>query len=316
MRAADLGVSLPPLAVDRSFTPVYGEAVEVAPGLRRVLARNPNPFTFHGTGTYLVGRGNVAVIDPGPLIDEHVQAILAATRGESITHIFVTHTHNDHSPATAPLKAATGAIVYGCGPHGVRRAEDGVAVEEGGDRDFRPDVEMRDGDRVALGSTSVQAVFTPGHTSNHVCFALGDGSAFFPGDHVMGWSTTVIAPPDGDMAAYFRSLERLLSLPEAPYYPTHGNPIARPHDYVRQLIAHRHAREAQIAACLARGLDTIAAMVPVIYSEVDPRLHPAASRSVLAHLQHMVATGRAACEGTAGAAATFRCSQLQRGHLA
>jgi len=294
MRAADLGVSLPHLPVDRSYVPAYGEAVEVAPGIRRVLARNPNPFTFHGTGTYIVGRGTVAVIDPGPALDAHVAAILAATRGETVSHILVTHTHNDHAPAAAPLKAATGALVMGCGAHGSGRPSDGVDVEEGGDRSYAPDVQLHDGDRVTVGDLTFEAVFTPGHTSNHVCFLARDAQAFFPGDHVMGWSTTVIAPPDGDMADYLRSLERLLALPEVPYYPTHGNPIAQPHAFVRALIAHRHAREAQIEACLARGLGTIAEMVPVIYSEVDARLHPAASRSVLAHLQHMLATGRIA----------------------
>ncbi len=306
MRAADLGVSLPHLPVDRGYVPAYGEAVEVAPGIRRVLARNPNPFTFHGTGTYIVGRGQVAVIDPGPALDEHVAAILAATRGETISHILVTHTHNDHAPAAAPLKAATGAVVTGCGPHGSGRHADGVDVEEGGDRSYVPDVQLADGERVTVGDLDFEAVHTPGHTSNHVCFSVSGAAAFFPGDHVMGWSTTVIAPPDGDMADYLRSLEKLLALPEFPYYPTHGNPIARPHDFVRALIAHRHAREAQIEACLVRGLVTIAEMVPVIYSEVDPRLHPAASRSVLAHLQHMVATGRVACEGVAGPASRYR----------
>lgn len=306
MRAADLGVSLPYLPVDRSYVPAYGEAVEVAPGIRRVLARNPNPFTFHGTGTYIVGRGQVAVIDPGPALEEHVQAILAATRGETISHILVTHTHNDHAPAAAPLKAATGALIMGCGAHGSGRPSDGVDVEEGGDRSYAPDLLLGDGDQVIVGDLTFEAVFTPGHTSNHVCFLARDAQAFFPGDHVMGWSTTVIAPPDGDMADYLRSLEKLLALPEVPYYPTHGNPIARPHEFVRGLIAHRHAREAQIEACLARGLLTIADMVPVIYSEVDARLHPAASRSVLAHLQHMVATGRVACEGVAGSASRYR----------
>jgi len=305
MRAADLGVQMPALPVDRSFSPDYGVAVEVAPGVRRVLARNPNPFTFHGTGTYIVGRGTVAVIDPGPALDEHVAAILAATRGETISHILVTHTHNDHSPAAAPLRAATGALVMGCGPHGSGRVADGVEVEEGGDRSYSPDVQLADGARVRVGDISCEAVFTPGHTSNHVCFAAQEVQAFFPGDHVMGWSTTVIAPPDGDMADYLRSLEKLLALPAFAYYPTHGNPIARPHDFVRALIAHRHAREAQIEACLAHGLGTIAEMVPVIYSEVDVRLHPAASRSVLAHLQHMVATGRVACEGVAGPASRY-----------
>ena len=305
MRAADLGVSLPALPVDRSYSPDYGVAVEVAPGIRRVLARNPNPFTFHGTGTYIVGRGKVAVIDPGPALDDHVKAILEATRGETISHILVTHTHNDHAPAAAPLKAATGAVVMGCGPHGSGRHADGVDVEEGGDRSYVPDVQLADGERVTVGDLDFEAIHTPGHTSNHVCFSVSGAAAFFPGDHVMGWSTTVIAPPDGDMADYLRSLEKLLALPEFPYYPTHGNPIAQPHDFVRALIAHRHAREAQIEACLVRGLVTIAEMVPVIYSEVDPRLHPAASRSVLAHLQHMVATGRVACEGIAGSASRY-----------
>lgn len=298
MRAADLGVTLPHLPVDRSYSPAYGESVEVASGIRRVLARNPNPFTFHGTGTYIVGRGQVAVIDPGPALDEHVKAILEATRGETISHILVTHTHNDHAPAAAPLKAATGAVVMGCGPHGSGRHGDGVDVEEGGDRSYVPDVQLGDGERVSVGGLTFEAVYTPGHTSNHVCFSVPGAQAFFPGDHVMGWSTTVIAPPDGDMADYLRSLEKLLALPEVPYYPTHGNPIVRSHDFVRALIAHRHAREAQIEVCIARGLSTIAQMVPVIYSEVDPRLHPAASRSVLAHLQHMVATGRIIADGS------------------
>jgi glyoxylase-like metal-dependent hydrolase (beta-lactamase superfamily II) len=305
MRAADLGVSLPVLPVDRSYSPAYGESVEVASGIRRVLARNPNPFTFHGTGTYIVGRGQVAVIDPGPALDDHVKAILEATKGETITHILVTHTHNDHAPAAAPLKAATGAVVMGCGPHGSGRHGDGVEVEEGGDRSYVPDVQLGDGERVTVGGLTFEAVDTPGHTSNHVCFSVPGAQAFFPGDHVMGWSTTVIAPPDGDMADYLHSLGKLLALPEVPYYPTHGNPITRPHDFVRALIAHRHAREAQIEACIARGLSMIAEMVPVIYSEVDARLHPAASRSVLAHLQHMVATGRVACEGDTGAGSRY-----------
>lgn len=306
LRAADLGVVLPALPVDRTYEPNYGRAVEIAPNVRRLVANNPNPFTFYGTGTYIVGRGQVAVVDPGPLLDDHVKAILAATTGETISHILVTHTHNDHSPAVAPLKAATGAKVFGCGKLPVRRDDGGVDVEEGGDRTYAPDVQMRDGDKVQVGALGFEAVFTPGHTSNHVCFALSDGSAFFPGDHVMGWSTTVIAPPDGDMADYFASLEKLLSRPEAPFYPTHGNPIARSHAFVRMLIEHRHARERQIEACLQRGIASIPDMVAVIYSEVDKRLHPAAARSVLAHLQHMVATGRAASDGAASAGAKYR----------
>ena len=305
MRAADLGVSLPALPVDRSYEPVYGDAVEVVPGVRRVLARNPNPFTFHGTGTYIVGSGKVAVIDPGPLLDEHVDAILRATAGETITHILITHTHNDHSPAAAPLRQRTGASTYAFGRHGSGRDHQEADVEEGGDQAFVPDVFLKDGDKVEVGGLVLQAIHTPGHTSNHLCFSLESPSVLFSGDHVMGWSTTVIAPPDGDMAAYFSSLNKLLERREALYVPTHGNPIRKPQAFVRQLIAHRHAREEQIVACVRRGLVTIPDMVRVIYSEVDSRLHPAASRSVLAHLQHLVRTGRIKVAGEATAGATY-----------
>lgn len=305
MRAADLGVSLPVLPVDRTYDPVYGHAVEVVPGVRRVLARNPNPFTFHGTGTYIVGRGKVAVIDPGPLLDEHVDAILRATAGETITHILVTHTHNDHSPAAAPLRQRTGASTYAFGRHGSGRDHHDTDVEEGGDQDFVPDVFLKDGDRIDVDGLVLQAIHTPGHTSNHLCFSLEQPSILFSGDHVMGWSTTVIAPPDGDMACYFASLDRLLERREELYVPTHGNPIRQPQAFVRQLIAHRHARETQIVACVGRGLVTIPDMVRVIYSEVDSRLHPAAARSVFAHLQHLVRTGRLKASGEATAGATY-----------
>ena len=306
LRASDLGVTLPKLPLDRTFTPVYAEAVEVAPSLRRVLARNPNAFTFHGTGTYIVGRGKVAVIDPGPLIDEHVAAIQSGLKGETITHILITHTHNDHSPAAAPLKAATGAPTYGFGPHGSGKLQEGVAVEEGGDMAFRPDNTMRDGDVIEGDGWSFECVFTPGHTSNHMCFAWREAKTLFSGDHVMGWSTTVIGPPDGDMAQYFASLEKLRRRDDAIYYPTHGGPIREPRHFVTELIAHRHAREDQIAACLKRGIDRIPAMVEVIYSEHDKRLYPAAAMSVLAHLQHMAATGRAATDGAPSSRSVYR----------
>lgn len=305
MRAADLGIELPVLPVDRSYSPVYGEAVEIVPGVRRVLARNPNPFTFHGTGTYIIGRGKVAVIDPGPLLDEHVDALMRATAGETITHILITHTHNDHSPAAAPLRQRTGASTYGFGPHGSGRDGHGADVEEGGDQGFSPDVFLKDGDRIEVDGLVLEALHTPGHTSNHLCFSLKDPSILFSGDHVMGWSTTVIAPPDGDMAAYFASLERLLGRHEELYVPTHGNPIAKPQQFVRQLIAHRHAREAQIVMCIKRGLTSISDMVRVIYSEVDSRLHPAAARSVLAHLQHLVRNGAVKTDGEATAGARY-----------
>ena len=296
-RAEDLGVLLPALPVDRSFDPRYGEAEQLSPLIRRVLAPNPSPFTFHGTGTYLVGRGEVAVIDPGPAQPAHLAALERALAGERVTHIVVTHTHSDHSPAAAPLRAATGAPCCAYAPHGAGKREAGIAVEEGGDMDFVPDVVLRDGDTLAGEGWTLEALYTPGHTSNHLCFALREEAALFSGDHVMGWSTTVIVPPDGDMAQYLASLERLRRRAERRYYPTHGNPITDPVTFLARLIEHRHARERQLLACLERGLTTIAEMVPVVYSAVDARLHPAAAMSVLAHLEHLVATDRARCDG-------------------
>lgn len=306
LKAADLAVTLPALPVDRSYDPVYAEAVEISPRIRRVLARNPSPFTFYGTGTYVVGRGKVAVIDPGPLLPEHVDALSRVLAGETVTHILVTHTHTDHSPAAAPLQAATGARTYGYGPHGAGKKLEGVAVEEGGDMTFEPDVRVGDGSVIEGDGWTVDCVYTPGHTSNHICYGLREEQALFSGDHVMGWSTTVIVPPDGDMAQYFASLRTLQARADHIYYPTHGNPIAAPGDFVGRLIAHRIAREAQIEACLRAGLATIADMVPVIYSEIDPHLHPAAAMSVLAHLQHMTATGRIVTAGAPTAHGVYR----------
>lgn len=299
VRAADLGVALPVIPFNREFTPRYAVSEDIAPGLRRVLARNPNAFTFHGTGTYILGRGRVAIIDPGPLLDEHVGALLDAVSGETVTHILITHTHLDHSPAAAPLARATGAPTYGFGPHGSGRLADGVAVEEGGDMAFHPDHIMRDGEVIEGDGWQVECLHTPGHTSNHLCFAWREGNALFPGDHVMGWSTTVIVPPDGDMAEYLTSLHRLAARSEQTLYPTHGGPITAPRAFIEALIAHRGAREAQIVAGVAAGLDTVTALVRVIYSEVDPRLHPAASMSVRAHLTHLIHGGRLA-EGPDG----------------
>jgi glyoxylase-like metal-dependent hydrolase (beta-lactamase superfamily II) len=305
-KAADLGVALPSLPTDRTYDPAYGKAVQVSPMIRRVLARNPNAFTFHGTGTYIVGRGKVAVIDPGPLIDEHIAALMAAVADETVTHILITHTHNDHSPAAAPLKAATGAKTYGFGPHGAGKKSEGVDVEEGGDMAFHPDVTIADRDVIEGEGWTFDSLYTPGHTSNHVCFALREEKALFAGDHVMGWSTTVIAPPDGDMAQYLASLEKLVPRDDRFYYPTHGNPIASPQRFVAKLIEHRHARERQIEACLREGLTRIPDIVAVIYSEVDKKLHPAAAMSVLAHLKHMVATDRAATNGVPTARNEYR----------
>ncbi|MSR14803.1 MAG: MBL fold metallo-hydrolase [Gammaproteobacteria bacterium] len=296
------------LPVDRDFSSPYAAAVEISPLIRRVLARNPSPFTFHGTGTYIIGRGKVAVVDPGPLLDEHVEALKSTLTGETVTHILITHTHSDHSPAAAPFKLATGARTYGFGPHGAGKRSEGVAVEEGGDMDFRPDIELHDGDVIKGEGWTVECVYTPGHTSNHLCFGLREERALFSGDHVMGWSTTVIVPPDGDMAQYFASLTKLHQRDDQVMYPTHGNPIRAPSKFVGALIEHRHARERQIEVCLHRGLCRIPEMVAVIYSEIDPRMHPAASMSVLAHLQHMVSTGRAITEGSGTSNSVYRAA--------
>ena len=287
-------VGLKPMAVElplrRDFSAPYARLERIAPGLRRILAQNPSPFTFKGTGTYVVGEGAVAVIDPGPDLPEHVEALLAGLNGERVTHILVTHTHRDHSPAARALQAATGAPTHGFGPHaGGRRGE--PAVEEGGDWDFVPDIVLRDGDRVAGPGWELEAVHTPGHTSNHLCFAWGEPGILFSGDHVMGWSTSVIAPPDGDMAAYMASLDKLLGRGERVYWPTHGPAIEEPQRHVRAFIAHRREREAGIIRVLREGVGEIEGIVARLYVGLDPRLRRAAGRSVEAHLIDLIGRG-------------------------
>ena len=268
----------------------YGRVDELTPLIRRVIANNPSAFTFHGTGTFILGHGQVAIVDPGPDLAEHVDALLDAIRGETVGHILVTHPHNDHSPAVKAVQAATGAPSYAYGPHGTR-PEDG-ASEGGADYDFAPDHVVGDGDVVTGKGWSVEAVHTPGHCSNHLCFALREENSLLCGDHVMGWSTSIVSPPDGDMAAYMASLEKVGRHDAARYFPTHGAPIAAPKPYVSALLAPRHEREDQIMGELANGPATIAEMVPRMYADVDPKLYPAATRTVLAHLIHMVETGR------------------------
>jgi glyoxylase-like metal-dependent hydrolase (beta-lactamase superfamily II) len=297
------------MAVDipfrRDFAYDYGKLEPVAPGIRRIIARNPGPFTFRGTGTYVVGEGQVAVIDPGPDLPEHVEALLMDLAGEEVTHILVTHTHRDHSPAAAAVKEATGAPTYGFGPHaGGRRGEAGV--EEGGDWDFTPDIVVKDGDEIAGNGWRFEAVHTPGHTSNHLCFALPDQGILFSGDHVMGWSTSVIAPPDGDMASYMASLEKLLGRRDAVYWPTHGPAITEPKEHVRAFIAHRREREAGIVECLRAGVGQIDAMVERLYLGLDPSLRRAAGRSVLAHLIDLIGRGAVACDGPPSVESHFK----------
>src|ERR1700674_5474090 len=293
----------------------YGRLERVAPGIRRIVARNPGPFTFKGTGTYVVGEGEVAVIDPGPELEEHIAALLASLGEERVSHILVTHTHRDHSPAAKALRAATAARSSGFGPHaGGRRGEPGI--EEGGDWDFIPDIVMLDGESVTGGKSGgkwrIEAVHTPGHTSNHLCFAFVGPGILFSGDHVMGWSTSVIAPPDGDMAAYMASLDKLLGRRDTVYWPTHGPAITEPQRHVRAFIAHRRERESGIIDCLKTGIETIDAMVERLYAGLNPALRRAAGRSVLAHLIDLTGRDIVAADGSATVEAHYRLRHLPR----
>lgn len=286
-----MGVKIP---FKRELEFEYGTVDEVEPGIRRVIANNPSPFTHYGTGTYILGTGGVAVIDPGPADPAHIQAIMDALEGETITHVLVTHTHMDHSPGCALLKDHTDAPTYAFGPHGAGKIEEGVPVEEGGDMDFRPDHLVKHGDIIEGGNWSVECVYTPGHTSNHMCFALRESRALFTGDHVMGWSTSIISPPDGDMMAYMISLELLLERDDRIYWPTHGPAITEPHAHVKAFIEHRQDREAQIMACIEDGVSLIRDMVPLMYRDTPEYLYPAAARSTMAAMEYLVKRGTVA----------------------
>lgn len=274
---------------------VTGKVEQIHPSVRRLLAGNPSPFTFTGTQTYLVGTGDVAVIDPGPDLDDHVEAILAATRGERIAAILCTHTHRDHSPASRALARATGAPIIGCAPLALE--DEGPRADAAFDFDYRPDRVLTDGEQLEEAGWTLEAVATPGHTSNHLCFALVGAGILFTGDHVMGWSTTVVSPPDGDMTAYLASLDRLLGRADKAYYPAHGPAVDNPPAHVRGLIAHRRMREKQILSHLEAREERIEAMVGAMYRDIDPRLHAAAGRSVLAHLVDLERRGLVRGEG-------------------
>lgn len=276
------------IPLQRDFVFDYGRVDRLSPLVRRIVAHNPSPYTFHGTGTYIIGRGAVAVIDPGPDLPEHVEAILDGLPGETVSHILITHTHADHSPAAAALQAATGAPTYGFGPHPSLDIDD---AEAGADHTFSPDHRLHDGAILSGPTWSLQSVHTPGHLPNHLCFSLPAEQALFSGDHVMGWSTTVIVPPNGHMATYLSSLRLLLDRDDRLYYPTHGGPITNPRAFVRALIGHRLAREQNIRACLESGIDEIGAIVAALYKNVPRQLHAAAAQSVLAHLIHLQEQG-------------------------
>lgn len=297
------------IAFDKTFDLVPGQVEEVAPGVRRLLCDNPSPFTFKGTVSYIVGRGEVAIIDPGPDDPRHIAALLDAVRNESVTHVFVTHTHVDHSPGAARVKEATGAPTFAEGPHRAARPihiGEAKRLEASADSDFAPDHPLSDGEVIACKGFAVEAIATPGHTANHMAFALKGTGLLFSGDHVMAWNTSIIAPPDGAMSDYMHSLDKLLHRSERVYLPGHGGVVRDAPDFVRQYIAHRHAREAAILATLHGGEAAIPELVRAIYVGLDPRLEGAAGLSVLAHLEDLVARGFVATDGPPAVASVYR----------
>ncbi|MCS0502233.1 MBL fold metallo-hydrolase [Ancylobacter mangrovi] len=293
---------------DRRFDAVPGVAETVAPGVRRVLAPNPGPFTFTGTCSYIVGEGEVAIVDPGPDEPAHVAALLEAVRGERVTHIFLTHTHRDHSGALDALRQATGAPTYAEGPHRPARALHGGetnALDAAGDRHFFPDVALADGARIEGAGWALAALATPGHTANHMAFVLEGEDVIFVGDHVMAWSTSIVAPPDGSMSDYMDSLRRLGERPERFYLPGHGGPVREGPAFVARYLRHRVAREQAIMRALARGPMAIPEIVRAIYIGLDPRLVGAAGLSTLAHLEDLVGRGEVLTEGPAALEGTY-----------
>lgn len=277
-----------------------GECMRVSPLVRRIVADNPGPITFTGTCSYIVGKGQVAIIDPGPDQPEHVATLLEAVKSETVTHIVVTHTHRDHSPASRAIQASTGALIVGCGPHRSARPlfiGEVNKLEASSDKDYAPDQEMAEGDAIQGPGWTLEAIATPGHMANHLAFALPEEKAMFSGDHVMAWSTTVVAPPDGSMSDFMASLDKLRGRDETIYWPGHGGPVQDPQRFVRALIHHRRQREASILNRLNAGDRTIPEIVAAIYQGLNPALVGAASLSVFAHLEDLVARQQAATDG-------------------
>ncbi|TAX38139.1 MBL fold metallo-hydrolase [Rhizobium leguminosarum] len=296
-------------AFDLAFEPAYGQAVPVVSGVERVTVNNPGPFTFFGTNSYIVGSSSVAVIDPGPEDEAHYQALMAALGGRAVTHIVVSHTHRDHSPLARRLQAATGAVTVGQGPHRpARPLRDGEInpFAESSDLSFVPDITLDDGETLSGDGWALSAVLTPGHTANHAAFALQGRDILFSGDHVMAWSTSIVAPPDGSMADYMTSLDRLIAREDRLLLPGHGGPVTQPATFLRALKAHRLRREQAVLARIQAGDQRIAEMVKVIYRDTDPKLHGAAALSVLAHIEDLLERGEIAADGPPSLAATYR----------
>lgn len=282
------------------FDPRHGEAVDMVPGLQRVVCENPSPFTFHGTNSYLLGEDKLAVIDPGPPNEAHFDALIKAIDGRPVSHIIITHTHMDHSPLARPLAEKTGAQIYAEGPHRPARPLNIGEInplDASGDHDFQPDQIVKHGDTIEGDGWALDCIFTPGHTANHMAFGWRDTDYLFPGDHVMAWATSIVAPPDGAMADYMASLEALLQHSQQIYFPGHGGRLENAHAFVRALRSHRRMREQAVFNQVEKGLERIPDMVAVIYRSTDKKLHKAAGLSVLAHLEDLVARGKVETEG-------------------
>ncbi|MCP5382454.1 MAG: MBL fold metallo-hydrolase [Kordiimonadaceae bacterium] len=273
----------------QDFSPPYGVIENISPLIRRITANNPAPYTFKGTGTYIIGHKNVAVIDPGPDMPDHIKAIISSLKGERISHILVTHNHTDHSPGARPLAELCGAKIYGFDVAEQKYSKSKTA--EGLDRNFKPDILIKNGDILKGNDWTLETIHTPGHLSNHLCFALLEEKALFSGDHVMGWSTTIISPPDGNMTDYLNSLEKLLGRDDKIYYPTHGLPIEDPKKFVKQVYAHRLRRDNEICRFLEQGEKSLDQIVNTIYPAIDKSLYLAASRTIFAHLIRLVELG-------------------------
>jgi len=294
------------LAFNRSVDVDYGVAEEVVPGVRRIVANNPGPYTFLGTNTYLVGSGDVAVIDPGPADAAHLAAIAAATRGERISHILITHSHRDHCDGALPLRDKLGGEIVAYGPTGTSRGAGTTGLGDAFvDSSFRPDIPVEDGDTVKARGFALDVLHMPGHAPDHLCFALVGKRTVFTGDHVMGWNTTVIAPPEGDMADFLASLERLMTRHDKIFLPGHGGRIETPQRVVRAYITHRKWREQTILACIDDGVSTIPRIVAKLYGALDANLKEAAALSVLAHLEHMIARDMVSAEGATDKLSAF-----------
>ena len=283
-----------------SFLPEYGTPVTLSKGLLRLTVNNPSAFTFHGTNSYIVGTDTLAIIDPGPEDEAHYQALLATIAGRPVSHIFVSHTHRDHSPLAQRLKHETGALVVAEGPHRPSRpyySGEVNMLEASADTDFVPDIALNDGATIDGDGWRLRGIHTPGHAANHMAFGLEGTGVLFSADHVMAWATSIVAPPDGSMSDYMTSLEKLLERDDSTYLPGHGGAVTKPAAFVRGLRAHRKMRERAILERIVKGDRTISDMVKAIYRDTDPRLHGAAALSVLAHLEDLVSRGEITTDG-------------------